>query len=74
MLQIRKQLPRLGTRKLHYTLHPLLEENGITIGMDKLFELLQAHKPLIRRRKRKVITTTILLKCNRLLRPHVAIV
>lgn len=57
VLQIRKQLPRLGTRKLHYTLQPLLQEHGITIGRDELFELLQAHKLLIRQRKKKVITT-----------------
>jgi putative transposase len=57
VLQIRKQLPRLGTRKLHYMLQPLLKEHKISIGRDELFELLQAHKLLIRQRKRKVITT-----------------
>lgn len=53
----RKQLPRLGTRKLHHTLSPLLAAHGIEVGRDYLFELLARHKLLIRQRKRKVITT-----------------
>lgn len=55
--QLRGQMPRLGTRKLHYMLTPLLQEHGIGIGRDYLFDLLDAHKLLIRQRKRKVITT-----------------
>jgi hypothetical protein len=47
----------LGTRKLHQNIAPLLQEHGIHIGRDYLFDLLQRHKLLIRRRKRKVITT-----------------
>jgi putative transposase len=56
-LQIRKYMPRLGTRKLHYKLQPLLLEHGISIGRDELFDLLKGHRLLIRQRKRKVITT-----------------
>jgi len=55
--QIRMILPRLGTRKLHIKMAPALAEHNITIGRDYLFDLLQAHKLLIRQRKRKVITT-----------------
>jgi transposase InsO family protein len=55
--QIRKTLPRLGTRKLHFKLEPLLKEHGIELGRDYLFGLLSDHKLLIRRRKRRVITT-----------------
>jgi transposase InsO family protein len=55
--QLRSQLPRLGTRKLHYKLTPLLAGHGITIGRDYLFELLDSHQLLIRQRKRKAITT-----------------
>jgi len=55
--QIRKQLPRLGTRKLHHKLIPLLATHGLHVGRDHLFSLLDAHKLLIRRRKRKAITT-----------------
>ena len=54
---LRKDLPRLGTRKLHYLLAPLLASHGIHIGRDQLFDLLSEHGLLIRRRKRKVFTT-----------------
>lgn len=50
-------LPRLGTRKLLILLKPDLEAHQIKVGRDYLFDLLQAHKLLIRRRKRKVFTT-----------------
>jgi len=53
----RKQLPRLGTRKLHYKLVPLLQAHGIKVGRDYLFDLLERHRLLIRQRKRKVVTT-----------------
>ena len=55
--QIRGQLPRLGTRKLHHKLQPLLDEHGIRVGRDYLFGLLDDHKLLIRQRKRKAFTT-----------------
>lgn len=55
--QIRSQLPRLGTRKLHHKLTPLLRQHGVKVGRDYLFNLLEGHKLLIRQRKRKVITT-----------------
>jgi transposase InsO family protein len=53
----RKLLPRLGTRKLHHTIAPLLQAHGIQVGRDYLFDLLERHKLLIRHRKRKVVTT-----------------
>lgn len=55
--QIRATLPRLGTRKLHYKLEPLLKDHDIKVGRDYLFDLLEAHKMLIRQRRRKVVTT-----------------
>jgi putative transposase len=54
---IRKNLPRLGTRKLLEMLRPKLESHHIEVGRDYLFDLLEAYKLLIRRRKRKVFTT-----------------
>ena len=54
---IRKSLPRLGTRKLLFLLQPELESHGISIGRDCLFELLDAHKLLIRQRRKRVFTT-----------------
>jgi len=55
--QIRKSLPRLGTRKMLFLLQPELESHVISIGRDCLFELLDAHKLLIRQRRKKVFTT-----------------
>lgn len=55
--QIRKPLPRLGTRKMLFLLQPALVSHGISIGRDCLFELLDAHKLLIRQRRKKVFTT-----------------
>jgi putative transposase len=54
---IRKNLPRLGTRKLLEMLRPELASHHIEVGRDYLFDLLEAYKLLIRRRKRKVFTT-----------------
>lgn len=55
--KIREQLPRLGTRKLLELLEPELASHQIKVGRDYLFDLLAEHKLLIRRRKRRVITT-----------------
>ena len=56
-INIRKDLPRLGTRKLHFVLQNKLISHQISFGRDYLFDLLAEHKLLIRQRKRKVITT-----------------
>lgn len=55
--RIREKLPRVGTRKLLFLLHPELKSHHIDIGRDALFDLLAAHKLLIRQRKRKIVTT-----------------
>ena len=55
--EIRKALPRIGTRKLHFMLKPILASHDIEIGRDYLFNLLADHKLLIRSRKRRAITT-----------------
>ena len=57
VLDIRKQLPKLGVRKLHYILDKRLLSHNITIGRDYLFNLLSDHNLLVRQRKRKAITT-----------------
>lgn len=57
VINIRKDLPRLGTRKLHYVLQNKLISHQISFGRDYLFDLLSEHKLLIRQRKRKAITT-----------------
>ena len=57
VINIRKQLPKLGTRKLHHILDKRLLSHNITIGRDYLFNLLSDHNLLVRQRKRKAITT-----------------
>jgi len=51
--QIRYQQPRVGGRKLHF----MLQESGIYIGRDRLFEILRDHHMLVLRRKRYSRTT-----------------
>jgi putative transposase len=55
--KIRTTLPRLGTRKMLYLLGPQLNSHGIAVGRDYLFDLFDAHKLLIRQRRKKVFTT-----------------
>lgn len=57
VFEIRSSLPRLGTRKMMHMLAPRLKSHGIQAGRDYLFDLLDAHKLLIRQRKKKVFTT-----------------
>jgi hypothetical protein len=42
VLDIRKQIPRIGTRKLYYLLEDPLRE--LSVGRDKLFSILKANK------------------------------
>lgn len=57
VISVRKDLPSLGTRKMHHVLQARLASHNISIGRDYLFDLLAEHRLLVRRRKRKVITT-----------------
>lgn len=49
--------PAIGVRKLYVMLQSFLLEHQIKIGRDALFDLLAAHKLLIRKRKRSIRTT-----------------
>ncbi|MCK4640191.1 MAG: IS3 family transposase [Candidatus Marinimicrobia bacterium] len=51
--QFRGQQPRVGSRKLHL----MLQDCGIYIGRDRLFEILRDHQMLVRRRRRYTRTT-----------------
>lgn len=55
--QIRQEHPVIGCRKMHCMLQSFLLDNQIKIGRDALFDLLSAHKLLVRKRKRRVATT-----------------
>ena len=54
---IRRYLPRVGTRKLYYLLKPQLEQSCIKLGRDALFSLLRQHHLLIKPRKQYRKTT-----------------
>ena len=55
--EFRKDQPKVGVRKLCLHLVEPLLRHGIGIGRDALFDLLRGRDMLIRRRKRKHITT-----------------
>jgi putative transposase len=55
--QVREDHPRMGGKKLYYLLKESLVSQGIKLGRDALFNILAANNLLIRRRKRKTITT-----------------
>jgi putative transposase len=53
VLELRGQMPKLGTRKLHY----LLKSNGIKVGRDQLFCWLRSQGLLIYKKRRYTVTT-----------------
>ncbi len=53
----RKQLPRLGTRKLYYLIKDDIHKSGLKFGRDKLFGLMQYYGLQIRPRRRYTQTT-----------------
>lgn len=55
--EIRNDLPRCGTDKLHFMLQGAFKEHGIKMGRDALYELLGRHGQLIRYRRRRPYTT-----------------
>jgi transposase InsO family protein len=54
-MEVRKQMPRIGTRKLYYLLYDQLKE--LRVGRDKLFAILEANHLLIKPTRRYVTTT-----------------
>lgn len=50
--------PRIGGEKLHEMLKPFLEDHGIKLGRDLLFDLLRDNNLLLTKRKRKRPMTT----------------
>lgn len=53
VIRIRRDMPRIGTRKLQV----LLAKEGFRMGRDSLFALLERNSLLVRRRRTKVRTT-----------------
>lgn len=54
---IRREMPRIGTRKLYYMLQEFYQEHNIKMGRDALHTLLRDNKLLVQPRKRYVQTT-----------------
>ena len=55
--EIRKDLEKCGGKKLYYLICKDPEKEQYKFGRKKLFEVLRSHKLLIKKRKRRVITT-----------------
>lgn len=53
----RKLLPRVGGKKIYHLISPILKQQSIKFGRDKLFTLLRNNNLLIRPRRRYVQTT-----------------
>ena len=47
VLEVRKHLPRTGTRKLYYLLEKEFKREHIPVGRDKLFSILRDEQLLI---------------------------
>lgn len=57
VMDIRRFMPRLGTRKLYYLLKPKLEEAAIKLGRDGLFDYLRSQLMLVEPKRRYTKTT-----------------
>lgn len=57
IVQIRMQMPRIGTRKLYYLLKDEFNGRGIKIGRDALFDYLRSESMLIKPKKNYTKTT-----------------
>jgi putative transposase len=57
VVKVRMELPRLGTRKLHYLLRDEFAVRDLKVGRDTLFSYLRANHMLIRPRKNYTKTT-----------------
>jgi len=55
--EIRQQMPRIGTQKLHFMLKESFKAHGIKLGRDKFYYLLASHGYTLRYRRRKPYTT-----------------
>jgi transposase InsO family protein len=54
---IRKEHPRMGTRKLYHLIKPDLDKSKIKMGRDALFDLVSENNLQVIKRKRKHVTT-----------------
>ncbi len=57
VLRVKNSHPAMGARKMHDILQPFLLDHQIKLGRDGLFDLLAAHRLLVKKHKRRVQTT-----------------
>jgi putative transposase len=57
VVRIRENHRHMGGRKLYEQIAPFMLEHQIKLGRDALFDLLSANHLLVRRRKRRIVTT-----------------
>jgi len=57
VIALRQDHRVMGGRKLYEKLHPFLLDHQIKMGRDALFDLLAAHGLLVKRRRRRYVTT-----------------
>lgn len=55
--QIRRDIPRIGGKKLHFLLNERLAGHDINVGRDCFFDILRDNDLLIKPRKKRAITT-----------------
>ncbi len=55
--RLRKEHPVMGVRKLYCLLQAFFIEHQIKMGRDALFDVLASHKLLVRKKRRRVLTT-----------------
>ncbi|MEL7339455.1 MAG: IS3 family transposase [Bacteroidota bacterium] len=58
--RLRKELPRVGTEKLHICLKHFFRQHQIKMGRDKLHALLKEHRLIVPKYKRRTRTTNSL--------------
>jgi transposase InsO family protein len=57
VFNIKKEHPRMGTRKVYHVIKPDLVQANIKMGRDALFDLVAANNLQVTKRKRRYITT-----------------
>jgi len=57
VLTIRKDHPRMGTRKIYHLIKPDLQQSDIKMGRDALFDLIAENNLKVTKRKRRYVTT-----------------
>src|SRR5690606_21258238 len=53
VLEVRNELPRVGTLKLHHMLTPVFRSHNMKVGRDYMFDLLGEYGLLVRARRRR---------------------